>query len=214
MGCCVPTGWGSVFNTAKIKPGDSVVIYGLGGVGLNCLRAAVMQHANPVFAVDLEGSKKDLALEFGATHFIDSSKEDPVPIILTMTGGVQVEGGMWMGGGVDVAFEAIGDPGAIVQAYWSTGIGGKVVIPGITPHDQPTNLPLMLLPLHQKSILGNLYGSISTQVDIPRLVNLAMKEDLKLDKLISKKFKLDQINDVADAMVKRQIKGRWVCAWD
>ena len=214
MGCCVPTGWGSVFNTAKIKPGDSVVIYGLGGVGLNCLRAAVMQHANPVFAVDLEGSKKDLALEFGATHFIDSSKEDPVPIILTMTGGVQVEGGMWMGGGVDVAFEAIGDPGAIIQAYWSTGIGGKVVIPGITPHDQPTNLPLMLLPLHQKSILGNLYGSISTQVDIPRLVNLAMKEDLKLDKLISKKFKLDQINDVADAMVKRQIKGRWVCAWD
>jgi len=214
MGCCVPTGWGSVFNTAKIKPGDSVVIYGLGGVGLNCLRAAVMQHADPVFAVDLEGSKKDLAMEFGATHFIDSSKEDPVPIILTMTGGVQVEGGMWMGGGVDVAFEAIGDPGAIIQAYWSTGIGGKVVIPGITPHDQPTNLPLMLLPLHQKSILGNLYGSISTQVDIPRLVNLAMKEDLKLDKLISKKFKLDQINDVADAMVKRQIKGRWVCAWD
>jgi S-(hydroxymethyl)glutathione dehydrogenase / alcohol dehydrogenase len=214
MGCCVPTGWGSVFNTAKIKPGDSVVIYGLGGVGLNCLRAAVMQHANPVFAVDLEGSKKDLAMEFGATHFIDSSKEDPVPIILTITGGVQVEGGMWMGGGVDVAFEAIGDPGAIIQAYWSTGIGGKVVIPGITPHDQPTNLPLMLLPLHQKSILGNLYGSISTQVDIPRLVNLAMKEDLKLDKLISKRFKLNQINDVADAMVKRQIRGRWICAWD
>jgi S-(hydroxymethyl)glutathione dehydrogenase/alcohol dehydrogenase len=214
MGCCVPTGWGSVFNTAQIKPGDSVVVYGLGGVGLNCLRAAVMQHANPVIAVDLEGSKKDLALEFGATHFIDSTKDDPVPIILTMTGGVQVEGGMWMGGGVDVAFEAIGDPGAIIQAYWSTGIGGKVVIPGITPHDQPTNLPLMLLPLHQKSILGNLYGSISTHVDIPRLVNMAMKEDLKLDKLISRKFKLEQINDVADAMVKRQIQGRWVCAWD
>ncbi|MCU0578813.1 MAG: hypothetical protein MUF69_04620 [Desulfobacterota bacterium] len=62
--------------------------------------------------------------------------------------------------------------------------------------------------------MGNLYGSISTHVDIPRLVNLAMKEDLKLDKLISKKFKLEQINDVADAMVKRQIQGRWVCSWD
>lgn len=214
MGCCVPTGWGSVFNTAQIKPGDSVVIYGLGGVGLNILRAAVMRHANPVIAVDLEGSKKDLAMDFGATHFIDNSKDDPVPIILTMTGGVQMEDGNWMGGGVDVAFEAIGDPGAIIQAYWSTGIGGKLVIPGITPFDQTTNLPLMLLPLHQKSILGNLYGSISTQVDIPRLINMAMKEDLKLDKLISKKFKLEQINDVADAMVKRQINGRWVCAWD
>lgn len=214
MGCCVPTGWGSVFNTAQIKPGDSVVIYGLGGVGLNILRAAVMRHANPVIAVDLEGSKKDLAMDFGATHFIDNSKDDPVPIILTMTGGVQMEDGNWMGGGVDVAFEAIGDPGAIIQAYWSTGIGGKLVIPGITPFDQTTNLPLMLLPLHQKSILGNLYGSISTQVDIPRLIDMAMKEDLKLDKLISKKFKLEQINDVADAMVKRQINGRWVCAWD
>lgn len=214
MGCCVPTGWGSVFNTAQIKPGDSVVVYGLGGVGLNCLRAAVMQHASPVIAVDLEGSKKDLALEFGATHFIDSTKEDPVPIILTMTGGVQMEGGMWMGGGVDVAFEAIGDPGAIIQAYWSTGMAGKVVIPGITPHDQTTNLPLMLLPLHQKSILGNLYGSISTHVDIPRLINMAMKEDLKLDKLITKRFKLNQINDVADAMIKRQIQGRWICDWD
>ena len=214
MGCCVPTGWGSVFNTAQIKPGDSVVIYGLGGVGLNILRAAVMRHANPVIAVDLEGGKKDLAMDFGATQFIDNSKDDPVPIILTMTGGVQMEDGNWMGGGVDVAFEAIGDPGAIIQAYWSTGIGGKLVIPGITPFDQTTNLPLMLLPLHQKSILGNLYGSISTQVDIPRLINMAMKDDLKLDKLISNKFKLGQINDVADAMVKRQIKGRWVCAWD
>ena len=99
MGCCVPTGWGSVFNTAQIKPGDSVVIYGLGGVGLNCLRAAVMQHANPIFAVDLEGEKKDLAMEFGATHFIDNSKDDPVPIILTMTGGVQMEDGTgWAAG--------------------------------------------------------------------------------------------------------------------
>lgn len=214
MGCCVPTGWGTIFNAAQIKPGDSVVVYGLGGVGLNCLRAAVMQHANPVIAVDLEGSKKDLAMEFGATHFIDNSKDDPVPIILTLTGGVQMEDGNWMGGGVDVAIEAIGDPGAIIQAYWSTGIGGKLVIPGITPFDQTTNLPLMLLPLHQKSILGNLYGSISTQIDIPRLINMAIKEDLKLDKLISNKFKVEQINEVAEAMVKRQIRGRWVCAWD
>lgn len=88
------------------------------------------------------------------------------------------------------------------------------MIPGITPFDQTTNLPLMLLPLHQKSILGNLYGSISTHLDIPRLVHLAMTQDLKLDKLISKKFKLEKINDVAEAMEKRQIRARWVCEWD
>ena len=214
MGCCVPTGWGSTCNTAKVQPGDSVVVYGLGGVGLNCLRSAVLRQANPVIAVDLEGSKEELAMEFGATHFIDSTKEDPVPVIMEITGGVQAEDGTWMGGGADIVYEAIGDPGAIVQAYWSTGMGSKLVIPGIMPFDETANLPLMLLPLHQKSILGNLYGSISTHIDIPRLVHMAMTGDLKLDKLITKKFKLEEINDVAEAMLNRQIKGRWVCAWD
>ena len=211
MGCCVPTGWGSVTNTANVQPGDSVAVYGLGGVGLNCLRAAVLRHANPAIAVDLEGSKKDIAMEFGATHFIDSSKDDPVPAIQLITGGQKMADGTIMGGGVDFAFEAIGDPGAIIQAYWSTGMGGKVILPGITPHDQTTNLPLMLLPLHQKSILGNLYGSISTHIDIPRLVTLAKTGTLKLDKLTTSKFKLKDINEVADAMIKREIKGRWVC---
>lgn len=214
MGCCVPTGWGTVTNTAKVQPGEPVAIWGLGGVGLNVLRACVMQHAYPIFAVDLEESKEGLAKEFGATRFICNSKEDPVPIILTETGGVQLPDGNWMGGGVQYAFEAIGDPGAIVQAWWSTCIGGRVIVPGITPFDQTTNIPLMLLPLHQKAIMGNLYGSISTHIDIPRLVNMAMKEDLKLDKLVTNKFKLEQINDVAEKMHKRQIQGRWVLAWE
>ena len=214
MGCCVPTGWGSVCNTANVQPGDAVAVYGLGGVGINCLRAAVLRHANPVIAVDLEGGKEGLAKEFGATHFIDSSKEDPVPAIQLLTGGMKMDDGTIMGGGADYVFEAIGDPGAIVQAYWSTGIGGSVVQPGITPHDQTTNLPLMLLPLHQKSILGNLYGSISTHIDIPRLVDLATTGTLKLDKLITNKFKLNEINDVAKAMEKREIEGRWVCEID
>ena len=93
-------------------------------------------------------------------------------------------------------------------------MGSKLVIPGITPHDQTTNLPLMLLPVHQKSILGNLYGSISTHIDIPRYMDLAVTKDLKLDKLVTNYFKLDEINEVADKMLKREIKGRWVCKWD
>jgi S-(hydroxymethyl)glutathione dehydrogenase/alcohol dehydrogenase len=203
MGCCIPTGWGSVTNCAKVQPGDKVAVYGLGGVGLNMLRACFLRHANPVIAVDIEESKESLAREFGATHFICNAKEDPVPKIQEITGG-----------GADFAFEAIGDPGAIIQAYWSTGMAGKVVIAGLTPHDQTTNLPLVFLPLHQKSILGNLYGMISTHVDIPRLVHMAMTHDLKLDKLVTNKFKLENINDVAEKLLKRQIQGRWVCAWD
>jgi len=203
MGCCIPTGWGSVTNCAKVQPGDRVAVYGLGGVGLNILRACVLRHAYPVIAVDLEESKEDLAREFGATHFICNAKEDPVPKIQELTGG-----------GADFAFEAIGDPGAIIQAYWSVGMNGKVIVVGVTPPDQTTNLPLTLMPLHQKSIIGNLYGMISTHVDIPRLIQMAMTHDLKLDKLVTHKFRLEEINDVVDKMLKRQIRGRWVCAWD
>ena len=205
LGCCVPTGWGSVTNIAKVKPGNSVVVYGLGGVGLNALRAAVLMQAYPVIAVDLEESKESLAYEFGATHFICNAKEDPVPKIQTLTGGR----------GAQFAIEAIGDPGAIVQAWWSTGICGKLIIPGLTALEQTTNLPLFILPLHQRSILGSGYGDISPAIDIPNLARMAAQPGLlKLDKLVTKKFKLEQINDVAEAMSKRQIKGRWVCALD
>jgi S-(hydroxymethyl)glutathione dehydrogenase/alcohol dehydrogenase len=203
MGCCIPTGWGSVTNCAKVKPGDRVAVYGLGGVGLNILRSCVLRHANPIIAVDIEESKRDLALEFGATDFICNAKEDPVPFIQGKTGG-----------GADFAFEAIGDPGAIVQAYWSIGVTGKLIIVGLTPHDQTTNLPLQVLPFQQKTIVGNLYGMISTHIDIPRLIHTAMTHDLKLDKLVGAKFKLEDINDVADKMHKRQLRGRWICAWE
>jgi S-(hydroxymethyl)glutathione dehydrogenase/alcohol dehydrogenase len=203
MGCCIPTGWGAVTNCAKVQPGDKVAVFGMGGVGLNILRACVLRHAYPVIAVDIEESKEDIAKEFGATHFICNGKEDPVPKIQEITGR-----------GADFAFEAIGDPGAIIQAFWSTGMSGTVVVSGITPKDQTTNLPLQILPFHQKSILGQIYGMISTHVDIPYLTQMAMTHDLKLDKLVTNKVRLEDINDVADKLHKRQIQGRWVIAWD
>lgn len=203
MGCCIPTGYGAVTNCAQIKPGDSVAVWGVGGVGLNVIRACFVRHANPIIAVDLEESKADLAKEFGATHFICNSKEDPVPIIQELTKG-----------GVNVAFEAVGDPGAIVQAFWTLAPAGKLVVIGITPHDKPSPLFLQTLPFGNKSILGSLYGMISTHVDIPRLVHMAMTHDLKLDKLVTNKFKLEEINDVAYRLHERKIRGRWLLSWD
>jgi Zn-dependent alcohol dehydrogenase len=203
MGCCIPTGWGAVTNCAQVQPGDKVAVYGLGGVGLNILRACVLRHANPIIAVDIEENREQLAKEFGATHFVCSSKEDPVEKIQEITGK-----------GADIAFEAIGEPGAIIQAFWSVGMSGKIVVSGITPKDQTTNLPLQTLPFHNKSILGQIYGLISTHIDIPYLTQMAMTHDLKLDKLVTNKFKLEDINDVAEKLNKRQILGRWVLAWD
>ncbi len=203
MGCCFPTGWGAVANAAKVRAGDSVAIWGLGGVGLNIVRAAAVHHANPVIAIDLEQSKEDLAREFGATHFICNAKEDPVPMIKELTDG-----------GVDVAFEAAGDPGAIVQAYWATGTMGKVCVTGVIPHDATANIAATWMTFGQKAIFGQLYGMISTHVDIPRFVDMAMNHDFKLDKLVTKKFRLEDINDVAEQMEERQIRGRWVLAWE
>jgi S-(hydroxymethyl)glutathione dehydrogenase/alcohol dehydrogenase len=203
MSCCVPTGWGTVTNIANVQPGNSVVVYGMGGVGLNVLRAAALRQADPLIAVDLEGEREEIARDFGATHFINNSEEDPVPKIKEI-----------IGKGADIVFEAIGDPGAIIQAYWSTGKLGKLVISGVTSQNDTTNLPLYRMPLHQLTILGSLYGSITPHLDIPKYVELAVKGILKIDRLVTKKFRLEEINEVAEAMIKRRITGRWVCQFD
>ena len=129
---------------AKVMPGNSVAIWGMGGVGLNVVRAAKLRGAYPIFGVDLNGSKEDIAREFGVTHFIDSSREDPVQVIQLMTGGERMDDGMIMGGGADFCFEVIGDPGAIQQAFWALGLGGKLIQVGIPPMATMTELPLTL----------------------------------------------------------------------
>lgn len=203
LGCATPTGLGAIYNVAGVKPGDSVAIWGMGGVGLNVVRGAKLRGANPIIGVDLEGSKEAIAREFGASHFINNSKEDPVPKIQELTGG-----------GADFCFEAIGDPGAITQAYWALGMAGKLIQIGITDPEDMTKLPLFFNPLHCKSVVGTLYGNIETNREIPALAELAASGELKLDKLISRRFRIGEINEAVDAMRKRQIVGRWVCAWD
>jgi Zn-dependent alcohol dehydrogenase len=93
-------------------------------------------------------------------------------------------------------------------------MAGKLICVGITPADQPTAFPMQTVPFHNKSIMGNNYGMISTYVDIPRFVGMTKTHDLKLDKLVTRKFRLEDINDVAETMVKRQVRGRWVCAFE
>jgi Zn-dependent alcohol dehydrogenase len=203
LGCCMPTGFGAVTNVAEIKPGQSAAIWGMGGVGLNAVQGCKMRGANPIIAVDLEGSKETIAREVGATHFINSSKEDPVPIIQKLTDG-----------GARFCFEVTGDPGAVVQAFWSLAPKGKLIPIGAPGPDETAALPMFFLGHHCNTIEGTVYGNISPQDDIPVFVDMVMRGDYKLDKLIGKKFKLEAINEVVDAMTKRQVSGRWVCAFD
>ena len=204
LGCCVPTGFGAVYNTAQVKPGDSVAVWGVGGIGLNAIQGARLRGANPIIAVDLEASKEALAREFGATHFIDNSKEDPVPIVQELTDG-----------GVDFIFEATGDTGAIKQVYWAMGVGGKQIQIGIHPADEEFPISLAFTPPHNRDIIGTLYGGVHVHKDIPAIADLIMDgRYINLDRLISKKFKLEEINDVHEAMRRREILGRWVCEFD
>ncbi len=204
LGCCMPTGYGATFNVAGIKPGDSVAIFGMGGVGLNVVQGAKLRSAYPIIGVDLKGIKEAKAREFGATHFIDSSKEDPVPKIQELTGG-----------GAKFCFEVIGDPGAMVQAYWSLGIGGNLIQVGIPSIETTTSLPLTLTPPHNRNILGTLYGNVRTHYDLPRFMDMIIRGDyIGMDKLISKRFKLEEINEVHQAMTNHEIVGRWVCEFD
>ncbi len=204
LGCSVPTGYGAVINTAHIKPGDRVAVWGTGGVGLNVIYAARLAGANPIIAVDIEGSKEKIAKEFGATHFINCSKEDPIPKVQELTGD-----------GVDYAFEASGDIGAIEQIYWALATGGKQIQIGLHSASKKPSIPLVFTPLHSKDIIGVLYGHVHVHTDIPAMADLVMAgRYIDLNKLITKRFRLEEINEVHAAMRERRILGRWVCEFD
>jgi S-(hydroxymethyl)glutathione dehydrogenase/alcohol dehydrogenase len=204
MGCCMPTGLGAVCNTAKVKPCDSVAIWGMGGVGLNVVQGAKVVGANPIIGVDIEGSKEAIAREFGVTHFINSSLEDPVPKIQELTEG-----------GADFVFEVTGDVGAIEQVYWAMGVGGNHIQVGVPSVHEKASLQLTYTPGQHRNILGCLFGDIHVWEDIPKFVDMIMDgRYISLDKLITKKFKLEEITDVYDAMAKHEIIGRWICEFD
>lgn len=202
LGCAVGTGWGAVIRSAKVQPGESVAVWGMGGVGLNIVQGARLSDAYPIIAVDLEGSKEKIAREMGATHFITSSQQDPVPIIRE-----QITGGK----GVNYVFEAIGDPGAYLQSFFVLRNGGRLMAVGIPSVEDMASFPFFIVPFQANKIEGVLYGSLRHQIDIPILANMAAEGKLKVDKLITRHFKLEEINKVAEAMEKRQIIGRWVC---
>ncbi len=190
VGCGVMTGVGAAINTVRIEPGDSVAVFGCGGVGLNVIQGAALCGASTIVAVDLLDSKLQQAKLFGATHLVNGKSVDPVQAIKDATGGH----------GVDYAFEVIGAPPVIAQAFNAVKRGGSAVVVGVPGFDQMVTVPGIALPLEEKSVVGSLYGSANLNRDMPRMIDLYMNKKLKIDELISRTVKLDQINDAFDAM--------------
>ena len=191
IGCGVLTGVGAAMNTADIKKGDTVAVIGCGGVGLNVIQGARIKGAGEIIAVDMNETKLQMAKEFGATATINASQGDPVSQVMSMTDER----------GADVAFEVIGLGPTIDQAINLARRGGQAILVGVPRMDVMVNVPAFLgVILAEKTIKGCWYGSSNVQQDVPKLLDLYEKGELKLDELISREISLDEVNDAFEAM--------------
>jgi S-(hydroxymethyl)glutathione dehydrogenase/alcohol dehydrogenase len=188
IGCGVTTGLGAVLNTAKIEPGSTVAVFGCGGVGLSAIQGARIAGARTIIAVDVYEHKLSLARELGATHSVDASSRDPVEAIRELTGG-----------GVDYSFEAIGLKKAAEQCFDCIRPGGTATIIGMIPMGQKVELDGYMF-LREKKIQGSSMGSNRFRVDMPRYIDFYMQGRLRLDEMITRRGRLEDVNDAFRAM--------------
>jgi alcohol dehydrogenase/S-(hydroxymethyl)glutathione dehydrogenase/alcohol dehydrogenase len=199
VACGVPAGVGAARHRAKVKPGDSVLVVGCGGDGMNVVQGARLCGASKIIAADRVQAKLDWAREFGATHGVKAEGEALTREVLALTDGV----------GVDHAFVCIDPPATLVPAFRATAKAGNVVVTALTP-DTVTEIriPPLELFVTQKAIMGAVYGFASPRLQIPELLALYRKGDLKLQELITRRYSLDEVNrGYADLDAGKNLRG-------
>lgn len=203
FGCAATTAMGVVNNDAQVKIGQSVVVFGVGGVGLNIVQAAEMVSAHPIIGVDLFATKLEKARQFGATHCFNSGEADDLAGEIRQIVGPA---------GADVVIETTGNARVIELAYELTHPDGKTILVGVPKKGD--NVVIYTLPLHFEKVLkGSHGGSAEPHIDIPRYVRLVQAGKLKLEGLITHEFKLDEINK-AIHVVKSGEAGRVIVSMD
>ena len=196
LGCAVTTGLGLINNDAQLKIGQSIAVFGCGGVGLSIVQGAAMVSADPIIAIDIYDHKLKAAAEFGATHCINSTQTDLSSEVRKIAGSK----------GVDVVVDNTGIVKLIEAAYSLTAPQGRTILVGVPRKGD--NISIYSLPLHFKKILtGSEGGDSEPHNDIPRYVRLAQAGKFRLDGLITHEFRLEQIND-AIALVRGGEAGR------
>ena len=183
IGCSVVTGYGAVTHTSGVRPGETVAVIGCGGIGLAAINAAAIAGAGRIIAIDMVGSKLNLARHFGATDVVNPKDGDPVAQVMELTKG-----------GVHHAFEAVGLKQTAEQSFRMLARGGTANIIGMIPVGVHIELHGAEF-LGEKRIQGSVMGSNRFPVDMPRLVDFYMAGKLKLDEMISQRVKLAQINE-------------------
>jgi S-(hydroxymethyl)glutathione dehydrogenase/alcohol dehydrogenase len=193
LGCGTTTGIGSVLNRAKLKSGESIVIYGCGGVGLSAVLGARLAGAGKIIAVDMLDRKLEKAKELGADFVINATQEDPPQRVMEITGG-----------GADYSVECIGNVDVMAQAFASIHNAGTCVVAGMAPIDKVIPIASFEL-LMGKTLTGTLQGNIRPPVDVPKYVDLYMGGKLPIDKLITRSYSLDSINEAVLALEKGEV---------
>ena len=186
MGCAVPTGFGSATNVAEVKPGETVIVVGVGGIGMSALQGAVISGAKQVIAIDPNEWKREQAIKFGATHVYPSMAEAIAPVIDTTYGLM-----------ADKVIIAVGDMKGeyIEEAMILTAKTGTCVVTGMgSMLDADVKLNLFLFTMLQKTLKGNIFGGGSSHVETPRLTALYKSGLLNIDDMITRTYKLEDIN--------------------
>ncbi len=189
IGCAVQTGVGAVLNTAGVEEGASVLVMGLGGIGLSAVQGASLANAAKIIVSDPVAARREMAKAFGATHALDPAQDDVVTAARDLTGGI----------GVDYAFETAGVADLVTQGYFATRNGGTIVCVGAPPIDQAIHIaPAALFTIGAKTLKGTLLGSCNSVRDVPRMIALWQNGRLDLDTMITHRRPLAEINEGFD----------------
>jgi alcohol dehydrogenase/S-(hydroxymethyl)glutathione dehydrogenase/alcohol dehydrogenase len=199
VACGVPAGVGAARNRARVKAGDSVLVVGCGGDGMNVVQGARLAGASRIIAADLNDVKLQWARDFGATHGVNASGEALTRAVLELTEGI----------GVDHAFVCIDPPATLLPAFRATQKAGNVVVTAITPDTvKQIDIPPLELFATQKAVMGAVYGFASPRVQVPELLRLYRTGNLKLRELITRSYTLDDINKgYADLEAGKNLRG-------
>jgi S-(hydroxymethyl)mycothiol dehydrogenase len=195
LGCGVMAGLGAAMHTGGVGPGDSVAVFGCGGVGCAAVAGSRLAGAAVIIGVDLNPTKLDLATALGATHTVDARSTDPVEVIRALTGG----------NGADVCIEAVGDPAVMEQAFFARDLAGTLVQVGVPTPDMRIDLPMIEFFGRGGALKPSWYGDCLPSRDFPMLIDLYLDGRLDLDRFVSETIAIDEVEQAFERMQRGEV---------
>jgi Zn-dependent alcohol dehydrogenase len=190
IGCAVQTGVGSVVNLARVEPGSTVLVMGLGGIGISIVQGARIAGAARIIVSDPVSSRRDAAEGFGATDAVDPTGDDVMAVCHSITDGI----------GVDYSFDAVGSSALIETGFNATRNGGTIVAVGAGPIEQTISISAPLFAVSQKTLMGSMLGGVNSRRDVPLLIDLYRAGRLDLENMVTARRPIDELDAAAEDM--------------